>query len=95
MDFPEPDLTEQEEIDQILDDIERGCCKGEFSESGEIKREEQTQFGPDDHPRTNVPTDLLDRLVREGLVTVEEEMHPTVEGDRRRIYRVNRNKQKG
>jgi hypothetical protein len=30
--------------------------------------------------------------VRDGLVTVEEEMHPTVEGDRRRIYSVNRNK---
>lgn len=47
MDFPEAGLTEQEEIKQILEDIDDGCCVGEFSETGEIRREEQALFQRD------------------------------------------------
>jgi hypothetical protein len=90
VDFPEEGLTEQEEIGQLLDDIERGCCVGEFSETGAIKQEEQTLFGHDGLPCSDVRTELLDKLVREGRLTVSEELHPTIQGSRRRIYSVNR-----
>lgn len=95
VDFPEAGLTEQEEIDQILQDIEGGCCVGEFSETGEIRREEQTLFGRNGLPCSDIKTELLNRLVREGLLTVTEEKHPTLEGNRRRVYGVNRRKAKG
>ena len=90
VDFPEADLTEQEEIDQVLQDIENGCCVGEFTETGEVRLERQTLFGRDELPCSDIETKLLDGLVRDGLVTFEEELHPTLNGDRRRIYRVNR-----
>ncbi len=91
MDFPEAGLTEQEENEQILEDIDGGCCVGEFSETGEIRREEQALFHRDGLCCSDIRTEILDRLLRDGQVTFEEEMHPTLKGDRRRIYRVTRN----
>ena len=95
MDFPEADLSEQEEIDQTLQDIEGGCCVGEFTETGEVKLERQALFGRDRLRCLDIETELLDRLIRDGLVTFENEPHPTLKGTRRRIYKVNRDKQRG
>ena len=94
MDFPEADPTEQEEIDQILQDIADGCCVGEFTETGEVRLERQTLFGRDDLPCSDIETELLDRLIRNGLVTFNEGPHPTLNKSRRRIYKVNRDKQR-
>jgi len=88
--FPEADLTEQEEIDQALQDIEGGCCIGEFTATGEVTLARQTLFGHDGVPCSDIETELLDRLIREGQVSFEDEPHPTLKGTRRRIYRVNR-----
>jgi hypothetical protein len=86
--FPEPDLSEQEEMDQALQDIEGGCCVGEFSETGEVKLDRQMLFGRDGLSCSDIETELLDRLIRHGLVTFENEPHPTLKGLRRRIYKV-------
>lgn len=87
MNFSEPDLTEQEEIGQVLKDIEHGCCVGEFSETGHVTREEQTLFDRNGFPCSDIRTDMLDRLIEDGRVTFDEEPHPTIEGERRRIYK--------
>jgi len=88
VDFPEADLSEQEEIEQVLQDIENGCCVGEFTETGEVGLEVQLLFGRDGLACSKIETELLDRLIQRGLVTFKEESHPTLKGTRRRIYTV-------
>jgi hypothetical protein len=95
VDFPEADLTEQEEIDQALRDIDNGCCVGEFTETGEVTLDRQTLFGHDGVSCSDIETELLDRLIRDGQVTFEEQPHPTLKGSRRRIYKAHRDKQRG
>ncbi len=68
MDFPEADLTEQEEIDQVLQDIESGCCVGEFIETGEVEPEVQILFGRDGLACSTIETELLNGLIQRGLV---------------------------
>lgn len=93
MDFPEADLTEQEEIAEDLQNIEDGCCVGEFTETGRVTLNRQTLFGRDGLPCSDIDTELLDRLISDGLVSFEDEPHPTLKGTGRRIYRVNSDKQ--
>lgn len=89
MDYPAPDPTEQEQIEEILAEIERGCCLGDFSETGAITWREQPLYRTSDGTTCfDVSTELLERLVEDRRVTYTVEPHPAQQQLKRRVYRV-------
>lgn len=68
MDFPDADLTDARR-DRSDSTISKMVGVGEFTETGEVRLKRQILFGRDDLPCLDIDTELLDRRIRNGLVT--------------------------
>lgn len=91
MSFPNPVPSEQEELDQILKDIDEGCCVGEWTETGEPKIYSDGQIlfsrSSDGTSCFAVEKHFVDQLLNAGQLKYEDESDSSGK-QRRRIYMV-------
>jgi len=90
MEIGGPDLSDEEEMDQILKEAEGGDLVGEWSETGEptLYNDGQMVFNrkSDGSLCFGVEKHFVDQLLKAGRLNYTEETGAN--GDRRRIYSV-------